>query len=182
MQTQSASLCEPRRHRLSQTSAMRDIVQAMTENVRRRCVMAVVLLGQAITLSAGCSPGVQWRGLIFEPVHADARRDNKLTFVYFRHWAIVACTEFEENVLKSPQVLDALRPDGAFYCAVLDAYADRRLASRWGVEDPPAVVILDPAGRVLARLNGEISIEELLAATQSAVEAFPTASQPARAP
>jgi hypothetical protein len=125
---------------------------------------------------------VQWRGLTFEPVHADARRDSKLTLVYFRHWAIVACTEFEENVLKSPQVLEALRPKGAFYCAVLDAYADRQLAGEWGIEGPPGVAILDPAGHVLERLSGEITIEQLVAALQRALEAFPAASQPARAP
>jgi hypothetical protein len=148
-----------------------------------RYLLAVgVFLASAGALSEGCSPGVQWRGLTFEPVHADARRDRKLTFVYFRHWAVVACTDFEENVLKSPEVLEALRPDGPFYCAVLDAYADRRLASEWRIEGPPGIAVLDPAGRVLVRLSGEITIEQLLAATRQAVEMFPAASQPARAP
>lgn len=149
---------------------------------RRHRVALGVMFVLATAFSQGCSPGIQWRGLTFEPVQADARRDHKLTFVYFRHWAVIACTNFEENVLKSPEVLQALRPNGPFYCAVLDAYADRRLAAEWGVEGPPAVVVLDPAERLLARLSGEITIERLLAAMQRAVEAFPTASQPAHAP
>ena len=167
---------------------MRDTRQSATVKVHERSAcgrqrLAVgVLLGLAGALSEGCSPGVQWRGLVFEPVHAEARRDGKLTFVYFRHWAVVACTDFEENVLKRPEALEALRPNGPFYCAVLDAYADRRLASEWGIEDPPGVAILDPAGRVLVRLSGEITVEQLLAATRQAVEMFPAASQPARAP
>jgi hypothetical protein len=167
---------------------MADASEAATARVRvvrarSRATLALgLLLGLAGALSSGCSPGVQWRGLIFEPVHADARRDNKLTFVYFRHWAVMACTDFEENVLKSPAVLEALRPDGAFYCAVLDAYADRRLASDWGIEAPPGVVILDPTGRVLARLAGKITAEQLLAAMTGAIDAFPAATQPARAP
>jgi hypothetical protein len=149
----------------------------------RRCRLAVaVLLGLLGAFSPGCSPGIQWRGLTFEPVHADACRDQKLTFVYIRHWAMIACTNFEEDVLKSPEVLEVLRPGGAFYCAVLDAYADRRLASKWGVEGPPGVVILDPASRVIARLSGEITGEQLLAALRRAIEAFPAASQSARGP
>jgi hypothetical protein len=141
-----------------------------------------MLLGLLGTLIGGCSAGIRWRGLVFDPVYADAQRDQKLTFVYFRHWAVIACTDFEENVLKSPEVLEALRPDGPFYCAVLDAYADRRLASEWGVAGPPGVAILDPNDRVLARLSGKITVQQLLAAMQGAIEAFPAASQPARAP
>jgi hypothetical protein len=141
-----------------------------------------MLLGLLGTLIGGCSAGIHWRGLMFEPVYADAQRDQKLTFVYFRHWAVVACTDFEENVLKSPEVLEALRPDGPFYCVVLDAYADRRLASQWGIAGPPGVAILDPNDRVLARLSGKITVQQLLAAMQGAIEAFPAASQPARAP
>ncbi len=159
------------------------IAKMLERPTHRRYRLAVaVFLGLSGAFSQGCSPGIQWRGVTFEPVHADACRDRKLTFVYFRHWAIIACTNFEENVLKSPEVLEVLRPGGAFYCAVLDAYVDRRLADEWGVEGPPGVVILDPADRVLARLSGEITGEQLLASLRRAIEAFPAASQSARGP
>ncbi len=156
----------------------------MRERLRysRGTLAATLVLGLLGACTPGCSPGIHWRGLIFEPVHADAQRDQKLTFVYFRHWAVIACTDFEENVLKDPAVLHALRPDGAYYCVVLDAYADRQLAKDWGIEEPPGVAILDPEDHVLARLSGEISVEQLLAVIQEAVEAFPVASQPARTP
>jgi len=142
----------------------------------------VAVLGLVLLSGGGCSRGIQWRGLTFDPVHADARRDNKLTFVYFRHWAVIACTSFEENVLMSPRVLEALQSPGSFYAVVLDAYADRALARDWGIEDPPGVVVLDPKGRVLAVLSGKITIEELASALERAVAAYPAASQPARAP
>jgi hypothetical protein len=167
-------MCDTRPHRAAK------VREPSTCRCHRIAVgLALGLLG---ALPAGCSPGIRWHGLVFEPVYADARRDQKLTFVYFRHWAVIACTDFEENVLKDPEVLEALRPDGSFYCAVLDSYADRRLARDCGVEGPPAVAILDPDGRVLARLSGKITVEQLLAAIRTALQAYPAASRPARAP
>lgn len=128
--------------------------------------------------TGGCAQGVPWRGFTFDPVYNEAKRDHKLTFVYFRHWSVIACTNFEENVLKSQAVLDALRPSGPFYCVVLDAYVDRAIAREWGVTEVPGVVILEPEGRILSILTKEISTEQLLAALQSAVASYPTASQP----
>ncbi|MFQ5806962.1 MAG: TlpA family protein disulfide reductase [Phycisphaerae bacterium] len=141
-----------------------------------------VVLGFLCALAGACSPGIRWRGYTFERVYADSERDQKLTFVYFRHWAVTECTDFEENVLKHPAVLEALHPNGAYYCAVLDILLDRPLADEWGVEAPPGVVILDPEGRVLARLSGEISIAQLLEAIQVAKDEFAPATQPTSVP
>lgn len=102
--------------------------------------------------------------------------------VYLKHWTVVACAEFEENVLKSPRVIEALGPDRPLYCVKLDGYADRRLARQWGVERLPGVVILDPVGEVLARLSGEITEEQLLAAVRGAIADLTNANQRARAP
>lgn len=146
----------------------------------QRRFAALLILGLAGV--GGCAVGVQWRGWTFEPVHLDARRDQKLTFVYFRSSFSVACTNFEENILKSPPVLEALRPTGAFYCTVLDAYPDRALAQDWGVDKIPGVVILDPESRIVSKLTGEITAEQLLAALHDAVQAYPAASQPHRTP
>lgn len=143
---------------------------------------AVIVLAVLWAPLSGCSPGVRWRGYSFDPVHAESQRDQKLTFVYFRHWAVIACTDFEENVLKNPAVLEALKPTGPLYCAVLDFHWDRPLAEEWGVEAPPGVVILDPEGRVLARLSGETTVEELLESIQKAVDEFTPASQPGPVP
>jgi hypothetical protein len=141
-----------------------------------------IALGLLCAFAGGCSPGIRWRGFSFAPVLAESQRDQKLTFVYFRDWAVVACTDFEENVLKHPAVLEALRPNGAFYCVPLQFTWDRPLAEQWGVELPPAVVIVDPEERLLLRLSGEISVEQLLDAIEAAKEEFPAATQPARAP
>ena len=140
------------------------------------------MLGALGMFLGGCSPGVRWRNYTFDPVFADARRDGKLTFVYFRNWAVIACTEFEENVLKQPAVLQALQPTGPLYAAALDFQWDRPLADRWGVEAPPAVVILDSEERVLARLAGEITVEQLLEAIESARGRPAPVTQPGRGP
>ena len=84
-------------------------------------------------------------------------------------------------MLKSPPVLEALRPAGRFYCVVLDAYADRALAQNWGITQVPGVVILDSEGRKIATLVNEITTEQLLTALNEAVQANPAASQPQRA-
>ncbi len=150
---------------------------------RKVKLICSLMIGLSAIFQGACSAGIAWRGLVFEPVHADARRDHKLTFVYFRHWAVLACTDFEENVLKMPEVRQALRPGGNYYCAVLDAYTDRALAEEWGVEGPPGVVILDPEERVLGRLSGEITVEQLLSMLRQATVTFsPGTTQPARAP
>jgi hypothetical protein len=142
---------------------------------RRNSWRAVSLLGLLCAFAGGCSPGIRWRGYSFDRVHADSQRDQKLTFVYFRHWAVIACTDFEDNVLKGPAVLQAT---AELYCVPLDFYWDRPLAEEWGVEAPPGVVILDPQSRVLARLSGEISTAQLLEAIQSAKDEFSRATRP----
>ena len=120
--------------------------------------------------------------MTFGPVHADARRDGKLTFVYLKHWTVVACAEFEEQVLESPEVIEALGADQPLYCAKLDGYANQRLARQWGVERLPGVVILDPGGVVLSCFSGAITEGEVLSAIRDAVASLSTASQRTRAP
>ena len=142
-----------------------------------------MVLGVSAMFQGACSQGIAWRGLVFEPVHADARRDHKLTFVYFRHWAVIACTNFEESVLKTPEVRHLLRPEGNFYCVVLDAYTDRALAEEWGVPGPPAIVVLDSEERVLRCLSGTITVEQLLNLLREVENTFSSkTTQPARAP
>jgi hypothetical protein len=148
----------------------------------RHTLLASIAVGLLCALTAGCSPGIHWRGLSYAPIMTESQRDQKLTFVYFRYWAVVECTNFEENVLKDPRVLEALRDSGPFYCVALDFYWDYQLAEDWGLEAPPAVVILDPNERILARLSGEITIEQLLDAIKTAEEAYPAATQPASTP
>lgn len=128
---------------------------------------------------AGCSQGIRWRSFTFDRVHADSRRDQKLTFVYFRHWSVIACTDFEETVLEDPAVLEAT---AELYCVPLDFHWDRPLAEEWGVEAPPGVVILDPQRRVLASLAGSPSAEQLLKAIESAKSDFAGATQSTRVP
>ena len=126
-------------------------------------------VGVVCLLAGGCSPGVRWRGFVFDSVLAEAQRDNKLTFVYFRNWMTPACTRFEEDVLKAPEVLAAL--DG-LYCVVVDFYQDRPLADKWDIEAPPAVVLVDTNQKVLGSVAGEIAPVDLLAAIDTAKRRF----------
>ncbi|RMF83336.1 MAG: hypothetical protein D6744_04870 [Planctomycetota bacterium] len=143
--------------------------------LRRTRLTAMVLVLAGL---AGCAPEVRWRGLIFEPVFRDAQRDQKVTFVYLRNWYMPACTEFEKGVLRDPEVVQAAEP---LYCAKLEFDYATSYVKRWGVSEPPAIVLLDPQGRVLARLSAPIDRQALLdaiAAARAKVEP-PPATAPA---
>ncbi len=141
--------------------------------------LTVALTALAALAAAGCAPSVRWRIDSFERAHAESRQTNQLTFVYFRNWYSVDCTDFEENVLKQPTVLEALRE---LLCVPLDFEWDRPLADNWAIDRVPAFVIVDPDGRLLARGEGEITVETLLQAIQQARDAFAPATRPAEPP
>ena len=155
-------------------------VAADTPGLRRVLASAALVLVGFIGLgTAGCSAGIRWQGYVFDPVYAKSRAENKLTFVYFRNWYAIECTEFEENVLKQPVVLEATAD---LACVPLDFDWDRPLADKWGIRQAPAFVIVDPAGRILARREGAISLEALLDAVDQAKEEFAPMTQPAVPP
>lgn len=118
-----------------------------------------------ILISSGCSQGVNWRKFAFDAddIAADAR--GELVFVYLRHWAVPACTRFEEDVLKNPAVLEQTR---AMYCVVMNYSADREQAEGWGIQEPPGVVFMTADGEVLGVLNGFKTVQELLDAIGAA--------------
>lgn len=112
-----------------------------------------------VAISTGCAPGIEWRDFKYEPVREIAQRDQRPIFVYFRHWAAVACTKFEDEVLKDPAILAESRK---FHCVPLAFDWDRELAEKFGVREIPGVAIVDPNGRVITRLQGTISRDDLL--------------------
>jgi hypothetical protein len=126
------------------------------------------LIGAAL-VSAGCQQGIPWRGYSFEPVYADSRAEGKLTFVYFRSWALVSCTEFEDQVLSSKAVVDATRD---MNCVALEYDWDAVMAKAWGLDRPPAFAVVDPAGAVLSKGVGAVSESTLLEAVRQAKQRF----------
>lgn len=132
-----------------------------------RAGTGVWIVALSVLLSSGCARSVKWRLDSFDRVQADSRTQNKLTFVYFRNWYSVECTRFEEGVLKDPAVLDALLP---FNCVPLDFDRDRPLAEAWGVQKPPAFVVMDGNSRVLASGKGAMSVASVLDALKRATE------------
>jgi hypothetical protein len=145
----------------------------------RSALWAGIGLGLFTAFTLGCSSGIRWHGYTFDSVHAESRQDQKLTLVYFRHWSVIACTEFEDNVLKDPRVLEV---SADLYCVPLDFNWDRPLAEEWGITELPGVVILDPEERILARLSGDISVEKLLDAIAEAQSQFAPASKSSGVP
>lgn len=127
-------------------------------------------------LFVGCSPGIQWRDYAYDPERIAARRNNQLTFVYFRQWSSVECTDFEEKVLRDPRVLQATT---GLYCVALEFAWDEKLARTWGLSAPPAVAIVDPQERVLASIQGPVSADELLKRLEQARQRFTEAARPA---
>jgi len=128
-------------------------------------------------LLAGCNGGIHWEGPSYSDASATARRTNKLTFVYFRSWYLVECTNFEEQILKQPDILAETR---SVVCVVLDYDWDRPLAQKWGLKTVPAFAIVAPDGNVLVRQAAPITHDDLLRAIRSAKKgATGPATQPA---
>jgi len=136
-----------------------------------------VLLALLLT---GCKAGVRWDLVPYPEAQAKARAAGQATFVYFRSWYLVECTEFEEKILKDPDVLAETRD---MVCVPLDFRWDRPLARKWGLTRVPALAITAPDGELLARQQAPITREELLAALRAAKQTMarprPSATPPA---
>jgi hypothetical protein len=143
---------------------------------RRRICEAALLVALGL---AGCNGGIHWQGPTFTDAYGTARRAHKLTFVYFRSWYLVECTDFEEKVLKNPEVLAETRD---MVCCVLDFDWDRPLAQQWRLKSGPAFAIVAPGGELLARQAAPITREELLRAVRSAKATFAAGISPAAQP
>jgi hypothetical protein len=137
--------------------------------------VAAAMLIAALAAASGCQPGVQWRLGPYEDARVQAQTQRQLTFVYFRTWYSVECTRFEEDVLKQPRVLEALK---GLVAVPLEYDVDRNLAQRWGLTQVPAFAIVGPSGNVLASGQGVVSVEVLLAAIDRAKQRAPQ-TQPA---
>jgi thiol:disulfide interchange protein len=69
-------------------------------------------------------------------------------------------------VLNTPAVRAAVKD---VYCVALEILVDEKLAERWNVAGPPAVVLISSSGEVLSRLSGEITAAQLIDAVQRAL-------------
>jgi len=127
--------------------------------------MAFVLAGVILVGCAGCSQGVNWRKFAYDADDIATEARDQLVFVYLRHWAIPACTQFEEQVLKDPAVIEQTR---SMYCLVINFSADRHLADEWGIAEPPGVVFQTAGGVTLKVLNGFKTVPEMLDAIADA--------------
>ena len=139
-----------------------------------------LLLGCGVLFTAlcatGCARGVKWQIGRFEDAYNTARQSGKLTFVYFRAWYLVECTDFEENVLKNPEVL---AETDRMVCVPLSYEWDQPLAGRWGLTTVPAYAIVAPTGEALARRQTPLTKDDLLGDLRAARRAPSSATRPA---
>ena len=122
-----------------------------------------------VLAAAGCNPGVRWELRPYSEAHQLAQNSGKLTFVYLRNWYMVECTDFEEKVLKDPEVLAETH---TMVCVPLNFDYDRPLAEQWQLKKPPAYVIVGPDDQVLARHDAPVRRDELLLGIRTARDKF----------
>ena len=92
-----------------------------------------------------------------------ARKQSLPLLVYVRaDWA-AACLEMERSAWLDPRVGAAARPFVALRLDVTEAEGDAELyAQRYGVSGIPEILVVDPAGRTVARSVGASSSEALV--------------------
>lgn len=139
-----------------------------------------LLAAGLVTVFCACAPGVKWQFDFYENVQRQATQAQRLTFVYFRSCVSPRCTEFEEHVLKMPEILAATEP---FVCVPLEITVpqDTTLAERWGIKDVPAIAITAPDGTLIAKDQAPITKEALLAALRDALAKHGGTAQPVQA-
>lgn len=148
--------------------------RAWAARFARGCLLLAV-----ISAGACSSSGIPWRIKLYRDTQQDARRDNKLTFVYFRNWYSVECTDFEERVLKDPEVVAEARK---MVCTKLEYDWYEELARSWGLSEVPAFAIIAPDGRVMASAQGLTTRAEVLQAMRHAISAHTPEPAPAPSP
>jgi hypothetical protein len=152
---------------------------------RRRFVLVEGLLLAAIVAGltglSGCRTAVNWHLGSFDDAHSVAVKRGRNTFVYFRSWYSVDCTQFEDQVLSNPRVLEKL---DAFVCVPLEYDWDKSLAERWGLRRTPATAIVDVNRQLVAKTEGTVSVQQMLDQLALAPPASAPAatSRPARSP
>ncbi len=95
----------------------------------------------------------------FQEVFARTCQQRKVTFVYFRNWYSIECTNFEEKTLKDVEVLFETT---SMVNIPLDFDYDRVLAEQWDIDAVPAYVLLAPDGQVLAMRKPPLTRDQLL--------------------
>lgn len=138
------------------------------------------MLLAAATLSVpGCQQGIRWQALTYPDAQTRSRAVNKPIFVYFFEWASVDCTHFDQEVLSKPEVLTET---DSLVCVPLLAHYDVALMTQFGLDKIPAFAIVAPAGELLARGQGTITLSGLLDAIRGAKAKFASGAGSATAP
>ncbi|MBL8880718.1 MAG: hypothetical protein JNG88_16515 [Phycisphaerales bacterium] len=137
--------------------------------MQRVSKVVIALALSTSPLIVGCPPQIRWQADPYDRVHGPTRQTGQLTFVYFRAWYLIECTQFEDTVLRDPAVVEAV---SAMACCMLNFDWDRSLAEAWSLSRPPAYAITAPDGRVLVAGEGNISKEALLADIRKAKSVF----------
>lgn len=137
--------------------------------MRRYSIFSLAVALSALPHWVGCTPQIHWQVDPYDRVHGPTRQTGQLTFVYFRAWYLIECTQFEDTVLRDPAVVEAV---SNMACCMLNFDWDRSLAEAWSLSRPPAYAVTAPDGRVLVAGEGNVSKEALLADIRKAKSVF----------
>jgi len=96
----------------------------------------------------------------FGPATAQAAATNRCMLVQFTLPGCPACVTMKRTVLNKSQVIDALRE---FVPVHIDASKESELATRFGVYVTPSYAVVDPDGRLLAKAEGYVPVDEFVA-------------------
>lgn len=145
-----------------------------------KTALRALLAAGLATVFCACAPGVKWQFDFYENVQRQATQAHRLTFVYFRSCVSPRCTEFEEHVLKTPEILAATEH---FVCVPLEITVpqDTTLAERWGIKEVPAIAITAPDGTLVATNQAPITKAALLATLRDALAKYGGTAPPVSA-
>ena len=122
---------------------------------------------------AGLSPRVAWKDFGTGSELAEAQ--SKPMFVVFETSWCGYCKKMNRLTFKDPAVVERLNSMVAVKINAEDGkqvngFSGRELASRYGVAGYPALMMLDPAGRVRSRTSGFLAARDFLAWVEEGLE------------
>ena len=125
--------------------------------------IALVVLYYAV---AGHSTPPQGWGSDYAAAIGTASETDRNVVVAFYSKGCPPCAAMDRNVLGS----EAVRGELAGFVPVrVDAFQERELANRFGVQGTPTYAVIDPQGRLLARCDGYQPEERFVAFLRQAL-------------
>src|ERR1017187_2276543 len=123
--------------------------------------VALLLLGFILTATAAETPVVQpVFHSSFQSASDAAAADQSLVLLIFGAEWCGPCKLLEKKTLAAPELL---HQENALHVAHVDIDADKKMASDFGIEAVPTLILLTPDGKIISRQTGFMEAADLLA-------------------